>query len=296
MEANKSDCEKCIRLAQTALATNDYEKAIKFLEKAERLYPNEKSKNLLQSTIEKQNKKESSKQYEQYNAGNVSKDYNEEDDTGADGGDGGGGDDSNTHRRKSTSTSSSTKQRSNSTQRTKTNSTTNQTEYSSDQAAAVKKIKACRDFYDILGVTKSASEADLKKAYRKLALQFHPDKNKAPGATEAFKSIGKAFAILSDTQKRKHYDNYGASHFDDDQTYANTSRYRSHGSGYHSQYWNDEEFSADELFNIFFGGNHYATSQGHRRSTRQNHQPNHQSYTYSSSNSTVNDDELFSFF
>lgn len=51
------------------------------------------------------------------------------------------------------------------------------------------RINNCKDVYEILEVSKDFSEADLKKAYRKLALQMHPDKNKAPGATEAFKGM-----------------------------------------------------------------------------------------------------------
>lgn len=51
------------------------------------------------------------------------------------------------------------------------------------------RIKKCKDYYEILGVGKDVSDDDLKKAYRKLALKFHPDKNHAPGATEAFKGI-----------------------------------------------------------------------------------------------------------
>ena len=54
-----------------------------------------------------------------------------------------------------------------------------------------------KDYYSVLGVSKSATDEELKKAYRKLALKFHPDKNKSPGAEERFKEIGEAYDVLS---------------------------------------------------------------------------------------------------
>ena len=67
------------------------------------------------------------------------------------------------------------------------------------------------DYYGVLGVQKDASDADLKKAYRKLAMKFHPDKNPndKENATKKFKEISEAYDVLSDPEKRKIYDTYG---------------------------------------------------------------------------------------
>lgn len=69
-------------------------------------------------------------------------------------------------------------------------------DYTAEQLAAVKRIKGSKDYYEILGVNKDATDSDIKKAYKKLALQLHPDKNKAPGAGESFKAIGKPLFII----------------------------------------------------------------------------------------------------
>lgn len=66
-----------------------------------------------------------------------------------------------------------------------------------------------RDYYEILGVPKNASREEIKNVYRRLALQYHPDRNKTTGAEERFKEISEAYAVLSDDEKRKRYDTYG---------------------------------------------------------------------------------------
>ena len=66
-----------------------------------------------------------------------------------------------------------------------------------------------KDYYQVLGLKKGATEDEFKKAYRKLALKFHPDKNKSPGAEDKFKEIAEAYEVLCDPKKRDIYDKYG---------------------------------------------------------------------------------------
>jgi DnaJ-class molecular chaperone len=68
-----------------------------------------------------------------------------------------------------------------------------------------------KDFYDILGVSRNASESEIKKAYRKMSLEYHPDKNSSPSASSKFQEINEAYETLGDVQKRKQYDMFGNS-------------------------------------------------------------------------------------
>lgn len=147
----------------------------------------------------------------------------------------------------------------------------NQSTYTDEQLNSVKRIGKCKDYYEILGVAQDCSDEDLKKAYKKMALKFHPDKNRAPGATEAFKAIGNAFAVLSDPVKRKRYDQFGT-----ETEQVHTSHHRSHrGSYYEYDYTRgfEGDISAEDLFNMFFGGG-FATARGGQyvfRQTRFDH-------------------------
>lgn len=66
-----------------------------------------------------------------------------------------------------------------------------------------------KDYYNVLGIARGASDEEIKKAYRKQALRFHPDKNKSPGAEDKFKEVAEAYDVLSDSKKRDIYDRYG---------------------------------------------------------------------------------------
>jgi molecular chaperone DnaJ len=71
-------------------------------------------------------------------------------------------------------------------------------------------VSTKRDYYEILGVTKNATQEEIKKAYRKVAIQFHPDKNQGDKeAEEKFKEAAEAYEVLSDTEKRSQYDRFG---------------------------------------------------------------------------------------
>ena len=116
---------------------------------------------------------------------------------------------------------------------------------------------AKRDLYEVLGVSKDASDADIKRAYRKLSKQYHPDINKEAGAEEKFKEIAEAYEILSDSQKRAAYDQYGHASYDPNSGFS--------GGGFGGGFegfggFGSQGFSGsytggfEDIFDTFFGG------------------------------------------
>lgn len=101
-----------------------------------------------------------------------------------------------------------------------------------------------RDYYEVLGIEKNATETEIKKAYRKLSMKYHPDKNKEHDATDKFKEIQEAYDVLSDTNKRSQYDQYGHQDF-------NAGGF---GQGGYSGF-EDMNFSGfGDIFDNIFGG------------------------------------------
>ncbi|KAF7138122.1 hypothetical protein RHSIM_Rhsim07G0188800 [Rhododendron simsii] len=82
--------------------------------------------------------------------------------------------------------------------------------YTEEHIAIVREIKAKKNYYEILGVEENSTVEDIRKAYRKLAFKVHPDKNKAPGADEAFAAVSKAFKCLSSDESRTRYNQMGS--------------------------------------------------------------------------------------
>lgn len=111
-----------------------------------------------------------------------------------------------------------------------------------------------RDYYELLGVARDASTEDVKKAYRKLALQYHPDRNKDAGAEDRFKEISEAYAVLSDAEKRKTYDQFGHAGFD--------QRYQTDEDIFRGADFSEFGFDLGSIFRQFFGGGFGGPRQG----------------------------------
>ncbi|KAJ1727187.1 Chaperone protein dnaJ [Coemansia biformis] len=127
--------------------------------------------------------------------------------------------------------------------------------YTKEQAQAVRAVMAVKnDYYKVLGIVATASDAEIKKAYRKSALAFHPDKNTAPGADEAFKLVAHAFTVLSDGNKRAHYDRFGTDARDGPSHAQHAQHARPSPFGGARFRTADDEISPEDLFNMFFGG------------------------------------------
>ncbi|BDR58353.1 molecular chaperone DnaJ [Xylocopilactobacillus apicola] len=110
---------------------------------------------------------------------------------------------------------------------------------------------AQKDYYEILGVSKDASEAEIKKAYRELTKKFHPDINHEPGAEEKFKDINEAYEVLSDPSKKAQYDQFGSA----DPNGAGGFGQGFSGFGGGTQYTTSGDFGDfEDILNSFFGG------------------------------------------
>lgn len=100
-----------------------------------------------------------------------------------------------------------------------------------------------RDYYEILGISKNADQSEIKRAFRKMAMKYHPDRNKDPNAEELFKEVNEAYEVLNDEEKRKLYDRYGHEGLN--------------ASGFHQ-----EGFNPFDIFNSVFGEGFSGFSEG----------------------------------
>eukprot|EP00919_Chromeraceae_sp_WS-2016_P011068 GHVR01025940.1.p1 GENE.GHVR01025940.1~~GHVR01025940.1.p1 ORF type:complete len:287 (-),score=41.86 GHVR01025940.1:566-1426(-) len=115
-------------------------------------------------------------------------------------------------------------------------------DYTPEQERIARQVIASKCYYSMFSVDKNANESEIKKSYRKLALQLHPDKNSSPSAEEAFKKISKAFQCLNDSNKRYLYDQHG-----EEEPTVSASSYRGCES--------DGFLSPEDLFAYFMGAN-----------------------------------------
>lgn len=230
--ANKGEAERCREIAKDFLAQRQYEKAIRFFEKSLRLYalPGvEESIKAVQKLVSESTG--SAKPTSNAETSNKSS-------SGGSSSNSGGGA-AGASRSAGSSSEPGTRP------------------YSDEQEACAKKLLASfkKSHYEALGLKKNATDSEIKKAYRKLALQLHPDKNTAPSAENAFKALNAAYDCLSDERKRQVYDAYGAEAseqmaHDQDNGRGDAGS----GFGFHRRGHGHGDISPEDIFNMFFQG------------------------------------------
>ncbi|KAL2612334.1 hypothetical protein R1flu_024026 [Riccia fluitans] len=225
MDSNKDEGNKCMQIGKAALEAGDRERAIKFFSKAQRLYPNPQAEAFLSALQEGSGKQAADEKPSFMKRGDSTSDAREEKRDGQSG----------------------LRHRNGFHQQAGSSTSTVGSDASADQVEIVARIKRTKDYYQILGVAKDCSEEDVRKAYRKISLKVHPDKNKATGAEEAFKAVNKAFHCLSDSELRAKYDSYGA---DEDHDFHAVRRRRTAGN----PVFYEDIFEPNDVFNSFFFG------------------------------------------
>ncbi|CAL0330508.1 unnamed protein product [Lupinus luteus] len=228
MDGNKDDALKCFKIGKQALESGDRNRALKFLTKARRLDPTLPLDDLLSTLEDDVSPFQTASPTPNTRSGASSPKHSDQ---------------PSVRRRASTTTESSSSP---------------SITYTEEQVVVVRDIRRKKNYYEILGLEKSCSVEDVRKAYRKLSLKVHPDKNKAPGAEEAFKAVSKAFQCLSDEESRK---KYGLSGEDESVFERGVTRTRGHHHHHQHHGFYAGDVDAEEIFrNFFFGGMAPATT------------------------------------
>ncbi|PIA44390.1 hypothetical protein AQUCO_01700173v1 [Aquilegia coerulea] len=209
MDGNKDEALRCVKIAEAAIASGDKQRALKFIKIAQRLNSNVAVDDLLASCA-KLDSENSKAATEEINSHRSSREF------------------------KPSSSAECINGEQN---------------YTAEHVKLIREVKRNNDYYAILGVEKSCSVEEIRRAYKKLSLKVHPDKNKAPGSEEAFKKVCKAFKCLSEDESRRQYDQTGLV---EDFEYNQQHNVRRRRRRTNTEYFHDE-FDPDEIFRSFFG-------------------------------------------